>query len=97
MLTNTYSQSNFGQNLVYGGPQSVLMGLLVAFVAQFTVTLGLAEIASAFPVSEPELPSLCRALMMNCANVRLSRSRVVDSITSFTSLRQKARSASLRI
>ncbi|KAF5517900.1 hypothetical protein CGCA056_v011531 [Colletotrichum aenigma] len=33
--------SNFGQNLVYGGPQSCIFGLLVAFAAQFVMTLGL--------------------------------------------------------
>ncbi|OHE91443.1 hypothetical protein CORC01_13262 [Colletotrichum orchidophilum] len=43
--------SNFGQNLVYGGPQSCLFGLLAAFVAQFIISLGLSEIASAFPSS----------------------------------------------
>ncbi|KXH67038.1 hypothetical protein CSAL01_06580 [Colletotrichum salicis] len=42
--------SNFGQNLIYGGPQSCLFGLLAAFVAQFIITLGLSEIASAFPM-----------------------------------------------
>ncbi|KAF0316201.1 amino acid transporter [Colletotrichum asianum] len=41
--------SNFGQNLVYGGPQSCIFGLLVAFAAQLVITLGLGEIASAFP------------------------------------------------
>ncbi|VUC29731.1 unnamed protein product [Clonostachys rosea] len=43
--------SCFGQNLIYGGPQSAIFGLVVAFFAQFTVTLGLSEIASAFPSS----------------------------------------------
>ncbi|KAI9149882.1 Choline transport protein [Paramyrothecium foliicola] len=43
--------SNFGQNVIYGGPRSVIIGLLCAFFAQFTITLGLAEIASAFPSS----------------------------------------------
>lgn len=41
--------SNFGQNLIYGGPQSVILGLLVATVIQWIVTLGLSEVASAFP------------------------------------------------
>lgn len=41
--------SNFGQNLIYGGPQSVIFGLLVATVVQWIVTLGLSEVASAFP------------------------------------------------
>lgn len=46
--------SNFGQNLIYGGPRAVIIGLVLAFVAQFVITLGLAEIASAFPVFAPE-------------------------------------------
>ncbi|KAI4204343.1 MAG: hypothetical protein LQ346_001615 [Caloplaca aetnensis] len=41
--------SNFGQNLVYGGPQNVVFGLLVATVVQWIITLGLSEVASAFP------------------------------------------------
>ncbi|KAI4123416.1 MAG: hypothetical protein LQ338_005269 [Usnochroma carphineum] len=41
--------SNFGQNLVYGGPQNVVFGLLVATAVQWTITLGLSEVASAFP------------------------------------------------
>ena len=43
--------SNFGQNLIYGGPQSVVFGLLVATAVQWTITLGLSEVASAFPSS----------------------------------------------
>ncbi|KAF4470382.1 choline transporter [Fusarium albosuccineum] len=41
--------SNFGQSLIYGGPQVCILGLVVAWVVQFTITLGLSEIASAFP------------------------------------------------
>ncbi|KAL8735111.1 MAG: hypothetical protein Q9166_000987 [cf. Caloplaca sp. 2 TL-2023] len=41
--------SNFGQNFNYGGPQSVVFGLLVATAVQWTITLGLSEVASAFP------------------------------------------------
>ncbi|KAL8959294.1 MAG: hypothetical protein Q9193_003817, partial [Seirophora villosa] len=41
--------SNFGQNLIYGGPQNVIFGLLVATVVQWIITLGLSEVASAFP------------------------------------------------
>ena len=41
--------SNFGQNLIYGGPQSVVFGLLVATAVQWIITLGLSEVASAFP------------------------------------------------
>ncbi|KAK7419472.1 hypothetical protein QQZ08_010842 [Neonectria magnoliae] len=41
--------SNFGQSLIYGGPQVCVFGLVVAFVVQFIITLGLSEIASAFP------------------------------------------------
>ncbi|RDW88297.1 hypothetical protein BP6252_00329 [Coleophoma cylindrospora] len=43
--------SNFSQNLVYGGPQSVVFGLIVACVIQWVITLGLSELASAFPSS----------------------------------------------
>ncbi|TQB71169.1 hypothetical protein MPDQ_007759 [Monascus purpureus] len=52
-ITNSWvgclTKSNFGQNLVYGGPQVVVFGLLVAFVIQFIITAGLGELASAFP------------------------------------------------
>ncbi|KAL8969325.1 MAG: hypothetical protein Q9183_002054, partial [Haloplaca sp. 2 TL-2023] len=41
--------SNFGQNLIYGGPQVVVFGLLVATAVQWIITLGLSEVASAFP------------------------------------------------
>ncbi|KAI4115980.1 MAG: hypothetical protein LQ345_003519 [Seirophora villosa] len=41
--------SNFGQNLIYGGPQNVVFGLLVATAVQWIITLGLSEVASAFP------------------------------------------------
>ncbi|KAL8849332.1 MAG: hypothetical protein Q9221_005683 [Calogaya cf. arnoldii] len=41
--------SNFGQNLIYGGPQNVVFGLLLATAVQWTITLGLSEVASAFP------------------------------------------------
>ncbi|KAI0184920.1 amino acid/polyamine transporter I [Xylaria flabelliformis] len=41
--------SCFGQSLQYGGPQTCILGLVVAFFIQFTITLGLGEIASAFP------------------------------------------------
>ncbi|OAG08777.1 amino acid transporter, partial [Paraphaeosphaeria sporulosa] len=43
--------SCFGQNLKYGGPNSVIFGLIVAFVVQYTITLGLSELASAYPSS----------------------------------------------
>ncbi|KAL4952139.1 amino acid/polyamine transporter I [Aspergillus filifer] len=43
--------SNFGQNMIYGGPRLVVVGLILAFTAQSTITLGLAEIGSAFPSS----------------------------------------------
>ncbi|KAL4873647.1 hypothetical protein BDV12DRAFT_207489 [Aspergillus spectabilis] len=43
--------SCFGQSLIYGGPQACLFSLVVAFVVQFTITLGLSELASAFPSS----------------------------------------------
>ena len=43
--------SCFGQNLAYAGPNSVVFGLLVGAVVQWTITLGLSEIASCFPSS----------------------------------------------
>ncbi|GKZ17763.1 hypothetical protein AbraIFM66951_010831 [Aspergillus brasiliensis] len=43
--------SCFGQNLAYGGAQACIFSLIVAFVVQVIVTLGLAELASAFPSS----------------------------------------------
>ncbi|KAL4939267.1 hypothetical protein BDV06DRAFT_225179 [Aspergillus oleicola] len=43
--------SNFGQNMVYGGTRLVVVGLVLAFLAQSVITLGLAEIGSAFPSS----------------------------------------------
>ncbi|WZH39199.1 amino acid/polyamine transporter I [Fusarium acuminatum] len=50
-ITNSWAGylSCFGQSLLYGGPQVCILGLVVAFFAQFTITLGLSEIASAFP------------------------------------------------
>ncbi|KAH8599565.1 hypothetical protein B0O99DRAFT_682791 [Bisporella sp. PMI_857] len=56
-ITNTWIAylSLLGQNLLYGGPQSVILGLLVAAIVQWTLTLGLSELASAFhiPVAIP--------------------------------------------
>ena len=43
--------SSFGQKLAYAGPNSVVFGFLVAALLQWTVTLGLSEIASCFPSS----------------------------------------------
>ena len=43
--------SCFGQNLSYAGPNTVVFGLLVAAALQWTVTLGLSEVASCFPSS----------------------------------------------
>ncbi|KAE8381889.1 amino acid/polyamine transporter I [Aspergillus bertholletiae] len=43
--------SCFGQNLIYGGAQACIFSLIVAFMIQFIVTLGLAELGSAFPSS----------------------------------------------
>ncbi|KAL4903419.1 hypothetical protein BDW74DRAFT_168947 [Aspergillus multicolor] len=43
--------SNFGQNMAYGGPRLVVVGLLLAFLAQSIISIGLAEIGSAFPSS----------------------------------------------
>ena len=41
----------FGANIVYGGPQNVIFALLVATFVQYFITLGLSEVASAFPSS----------------------------------------------
>ncbi|KAF2662263.1 amino acid transporter [Lophiostoma macrostomum CBS 122681] len=41
--------SCFGQNLLYGGPQTVVFALLVATFVQIFITLGLSELASCFP------------------------------------------------
>ncbi|CAI7587944.1 unnamed protein product [Penicillium bialowiezense] len=43
--------SCFGQNLIYGGAQTCIFSLVVAFLTQGIVTLGLAELASAYPSS----------------------------------------------
>jgi choline transport protein len=43
------SLGTFGQNLRYGGPQVVIFACLVAAFVQWIVTLGLSELASAFP------------------------------------------------
>ncbi|KAJ4171169.1 hypothetical protein NW754_007315 [Fusarium falciforme] len=50
-ITNSWAGyiSNFGQSLIYGGPQVCILALVVAWVVQFLITLGLSEIASAFP------------------------------------------------
>ncbi|MCJ1428598.1 hypothetical protein MMC29_006508, partial [Sticta canariensis] len=52
-ITNSWVgyMSCFGQNLAYAGPQNAVFGLLVATVVQWTVTLGLSEVASCFPSS----------------------------------------------
>ncbi|KAI4105687.1 MAG: hypothetical protein L6R37_002586 [Teloschistes peruensis] len=36
--------SIFGQNLIYGGPNAVVFGLLVATAVQWIITLGLSEV-----------------------------------------------------
>lgn len=41
--------STFGQNLRYGGPVLVIFGAVIAAIIQWIVTLGLSELASAFP------------------------------------------------
>ncbi|KAJ5722624.1 amino acid/polyamine transporter I [Penicillium malachiteum] len=52
-ITNAWvgALSNFGQNLQYGGSQVALLSILVACCCQWVITLGLSEIASAFPSS----------------------------------------------
>lgn len=48
--------SNLGQNLRYDGPRSVVFGLLVATIVQWIITLGLSEVASAFPSAGVGIP-----------------------------------------
>lgn len=43
--------SCFGANIDFAGPQNVVLGLVVGTTVQWIITLGLAEIASAFPSS----------------------------------------------
>ncbi|KAH8702251.1 amino acid/polyamine transporter I [Talaromyces proteolyticus] len=43
--------SNFGQNLLYGGPPLAVWSVLIACFVQWIITLGLSELASAFPSS----------------------------------------------
>ncbi|KAH8693796.1 amino acid/polyamine transporter I [Talaromyces proteolyticus] len=43
--------SNFSQNLKYGGPPLAVWSVLIAGFVQWIITLGLSEIASAFPSS----------------------------------------------
>ncbi|KAK5943822.1 hypothetical protein PMZ80_003103 [Knufia obscura] len=52
-ITNSWIgyAASFGPNVVFAGPQSAIFGLLVAAVIQFFITLGLSEVASAFPSS----------------------------------------------
>ncbi|KAK1763317.1 amino acid/polyamine transporter I [Phialemonium atrogriseum] len=52
-ITNSWLSyaSCFGQSMIYGGPQTTVFGLIVACAAQWLITLGLAEEASAFPSS----------------------------------------------
>jgi choline transport protein len=50
-ITNSWIgyAASFGMNIIYGGPQSVVFGLVVAAVVQSFITCGLSEIASALP------------------------------------------------
>ncbi|GKZ61558.1 hypothetical protein AnigIFM49718_008277 [Aspergillus niger] len=57
--------SCFGQTVAYGGTQSCIFGLVVAFVVQLIVTLGLAELASAFPSSGGQY-HFCYILSPDC-------------------------------
>jgi choline transport protein len=52
-LTNLWAAylSILGQGLIYRGPQGVIFSLLVTVFMQWTITLGLSELASAFPSS----------------------------------------------
>ncbi|KAJ6132293.1 amino acid/polyamine transporter I [Penicillium samsonianum] len=52
-ITNAWvgALSNFGQNLRYGGSQVALFSVIIACFVQWIITLGLSELASAFPSS----------------------------------------------
>ncbi|KAI9370833.1 amino acid/polyamine transporter I [Aspergillus egyptiacus] len=52
-ITNSWAGylSNFGHNMAYGGPRLVIFGLIIAWMVQSLITIGLAEIGSAFPSS----------------------------------------------
>lgn len=52
-ITNAWvgALSNFGQNIRYGGSQVALFSVIVACFVQWIITLGLSELASAFPSS----------------------------------------------
>ncbi|KAJ5165189.1 uncharacterized protein N7500_007019 [Penicillium coprophilum] len=52
-ITNAWvgALSNFGQNLIYGGSQVALLSVIIACFVQWIITLGLSELASAFPSS----------------------------------------------
>jgi choline transport protein len=54
--------STFGQGLRYGGPQAVIFSLLAATAIQWILTLGLAELASAFPSSGVGINHIMRRL-----------------------------------
>ena len=49
--------SCFGANIIFAGPQNVVLGLVIGTVVQWIITLGLSEIASAFPSSGVSISS----------------------------------------
>ena len=57
-ITNSWMSytSCFGVTLAAGGPQAVVFAVIAAGFIQWTVTLGLSELASAFPSSGVRLP-----------------------------------------
>jgi choline transport protein len=57
-ITNSWMSytSCFGVTLAAGGPQAVVFAVIVAGFIQWTVTLGLSELASAFPSSGVGFP-----------------------------------------
>ena len=68
--------SCFGQNLAYAGPNSVVFGLLAAAVIQWTISLGLSEIASCFPSSGVSRRHCChKSHMLNL----MSRDNIISS------------------
>lgn len=60
--------STFGQSLRYGGPQCAIFALVTAVFVQWIVTLGLAELASAFPSSGVRARS---TPVLYCSNINL--------------------------
>lgn len=61
--------STFGQGLRYGGAQAVVFALLAATAIQWILTLGLAELASAFPSSGVSIATCITSTMWSKLSV----------------------------